>query len=116
MAKQLRSMTIQALIALRDEIGTVLGNRAEALKKELAAVGADFAQVGRIAVYGKKKSLTRRKVAAKYRDPKTGATWSGRGAPARWLAEYEKAGRKRESFLIGKPAKPVKGAKGKAKA
>ncbi|WP_419465612.1 H-NS family nucleoid-associated regulatory protein [Burkholderia diffusa] len=26
-----------------------------------------------------------RKVAAKYRDPKTGATWTGRGRTPRWL-------------------------------
>ncbi len=25
------------------------------------------------------------KVAAKYRDPNTGATWSGRGKPPRWI-------------------------------
>ena len=28
----------------------------------------------------------------KYRDPKTGATWSGRGRMARWLAEKVSAG------------------------
>lgn len=31
----------------------------------------------------------------KYRDPKTGATWSGRGKPPAWIA-----GKKRERFLI----------------
>ncbi|CAG9252413.1 DNA-binding protein Bv3F [Burkholderia diffusa] len=31
----------------------------------------------------------------KYRDPKTGATWSGRGRSPAWLA-----GKKRERFLI----------------
>ena len=39
-------------------------------------------------------------VAPKYRHPKTGETWSGRGRTARWLAEEERKGRKRESFLI----------------
>ena len=53
-----------------------------------------------------RKSLRGRKVAAKYRDPKTGQTWSGRGAPARWIAEYEKQGKKRDQFLIS----PAKGA------
>jgi len=73
----------------------------------LNALGADYAEVGRIALFGKKKkALAGRKVAAKYRDPKTGETWSGRGAMAGWLAAYVKAGRKAESFLIG--AKPVK--------
>jgi DNA-binding protein H-NS len=43
-----------------------------------------------------------RKVKPKYRNPKTGETWSGRGRPARWIAAAEKAGRKRTDFLIRK--------------
>ena len=39
--------------------------------------------------------------AAKYRNPATGETWSGRGRPARWLLEEERKGRKRERFLVG---------------
>lgn len=38
-------------------------------------------------------------VAAKYRDPKTGDTWSGRGRMATWLAERIKAGGRLEDFL-----------------
>ena len=34
-------------------------------------------------------------VAAKYRDPQSGATWSGRGRTPRWLADHD-----REKFLI----------------
>lgn len=37
-----------------------------------------------------------KKVAAKYRDPDTGATWSGRGKPPQWIA-----GKDRTPFLIG---------------
>lgn len=33
--------------------------------------------------------------AAKYRDPETGATWTGRGKPPRWIA-----GKDREAFAI----------------
>ncbi len=36
-----------------------------------------------------------KKVAAKYRDPDTGATWSGRGKPPQWIA-----GKDREPFVI----------------
>ena len=36
----------------------------------------------------------------KYRDPDTGATWSGRGYPAKWLTDHEAKGRKREEFAI----------------
>ena len=36
-----------------------------------------------------------KKVAAKYRDPDTGATWSGRGKPPQWIA-----GKDRQPFEI----------------
>lgn len=41
-------------------------------------------------------SGTRAPVAPKYRDPKTGATWSGRGKPPRWIA----SAKNRDRFLI----------------
>jgi DNA-binding protein H-NS len=41
-----------------------------------------------------KKTTT---VAAKYQDPKTGATWSGRGREPLWIK-----GKKRDRFLIAK--------------
>jgi len=43
-----------------------------------------------------------RKAEPKYRDPKTGETWSGRGRPAGWLQAHLDAGRKKEDFLIRK--------------
>jgi DNA-binding protein H-NS len=39
------------------------------------------------------------KALVKYRDTKTGETWSGRGRMARWLAEKVKAGEKPEKYL-----------------
>jgi|RhiMethySRZTD1v2_1073278.scaffolds.fasta_scaffold2398780_1 DNA-binding protein H-NS len=50
----------------------------------------------------KKTGRRKRKVAAMYKNPKTGETWSGRGRPARWLAAAEKEGRKRSEFLVKK--------------
>jgi DNA-binding protein H-NS len=44
--------------------------------------------------------LKGRKVKPMYKNPKTGETWSGRGRTAGWLAALERAGRKREQFLI----------------
>ena len=48
-------------------------------------------------VFGKGKASTRSmgKVAAKYRDPNTSATWTGRGKAPRWLD-----GKERNQFLI----------------
>jgi len=41
-----------------------------------------------------RKVQTKTPVAAKYRDPKTGATWSGRGRAPAWV------GKNRDRFLI----------------
>jgi DNA-binding protein H-NS len=40
------------------------------------------------------------KVAPKYRDPVTGATWTGRGMKPRWLAAAIAAGKAQESFAV----------------
>lgn len=44
--------------------------------------------------------LKGREVAAKYRDPVTGDTWSGRGLSPKWLRAHIAAGRTKEEFLI----------------
>jgi len=100
------AMSVHALLKLKDDVTSALSKKAASMTKELAALGADYKEFGRIAVYGKKKgSLAGRKVAPKYRDPKTGETWSGRGATARWITAYEKSGKKRDQFLIAKSSK-----------
>ena len=81
--------------------------RAE-LQKQLAALGygpskrrgrprsnANGASNG--AVQRKVRSA---KVKAKYRDPKTRETWSGRGRMAGWLKSKQDAGEKIEKYLI----------------
>jgi DNA-binding protein H-NS len=111
MAKtNLASMSIDALVKLRDEIGVALSRKADALKKELASIGADYADVGRIALFGRKK----RKVPAKYRNPKTGDTWAGRGAQPVWMREAIKSGKKPDDFLIEKNAVRKKAKRAKA--
>ncbi|OZI41421.1 DNA-binding protein [Bordetella genomosp. 5] len=45
-------------------------------------------------------SSAKRAVAPKYRHPKTGETWSGRGKAPRWLVAEESSGAARDSFLI----------------
>jgi DNA-binding protein H-NS len=61
---------------------------------------------------GRRSPLAAKTVPAKFRDQK-GNTWTGRGRPPLWLVAAEKAGQKRESFLIA--AKPSK-TRAKAKA
>jgi DNA-binding protein H-NS len=45
-----------------------------------------------------------RKVEPKYRDPVSGATWTGRGITPKWIID-----KNREDFLINKPAAPSAG-------
>jgi DNA-binding protein H-NS len=40
------------------------------------------------------------KVKAKYRDGKTGETWSGRGRMASWLKTKQDGGEKIDSYLV----------------
>ncbi|MCE9620634.1 MAG: H-NS histone family protein [Planctomycetes bacterium] len=56
----------------------------------------------RAAKAAKKVKDKRSIVKPKYRHPKSGATWSGRGKTPRWMASELKHGKKRESFLIKK--------------
>lgn len=61
------------------------------------------------AAYTKKKgrpassgasSPARRPVPPKYKDPSTGATWTGRGKAPRWISDAEAAGKSRDQYLI----------------
>ena len=79
----------------------------DARATETAAVIADIR--AKMAEYGitaadlgsaTKKSGSRKAVAAKYRHPTTGETWSGRGRSPHWLADELAKGRKREDFLM----------------
>jgi len=64
---------------------------------------------------GRRRSpLAGKRVPVKYRDS-SGNTWTGRGRPPLWLVAAEKAGKKRESFLVG-TKKPPKLAKANATA
>ena len=106
MAKSsLASMTVEALIQLRDDVIQALSRRSAELQSQLAVledggwVSSGKKAVGRPA--GSK--LKGKKVAPKYRNPKNRSeTWAGRGATPRWMVAAIKAGKKREDFLISK--------------
>jgi DNA-binding protein H-NS len=99
---KLASMSVEALLALRDDIGKVLGQKAEELKSQLSRLGGGAVGNGR---RGRRVSKMKgRKVAPKYRDPATGETWAGRGARPRWLVAKLKAGKTLNDFAIEKSA------------
>lgn len=79
--------------------------RAEELEAVIADVRAKVAEFGLTEqdVFGRKRGSrttgkTREKVEAtpKYRDPKTGATWTGRGRAPAWIVDVKN----RNRFLI----------------
>jgi DNA-binding protein H-NS len=104
-AQSLAAMSIDALLALRDRIGTVLSEKTAELRRQLAEL--DFG--ARRSSRGNAKTSSRkgRKIAPKYRDPdEPSNVWAGRGAVPRWMREKIKAGAKREDFLIGSSDAP----------
>jgi DNA-binding protein H-NS len=94
----IKNLSVSQLLAMRAEIDKQLLARKAELQAQLAQIGGDGTS-------GKSRSVKGTKVAPKYRHPKTGETWSGRGGVAGWLAREIKSGKKREDFLIAKPAK-----------
>jgi DNA-binding protein H-NS len=105
-ARNLKKMEVNALMALRSQIDSQLAERRTDLEKQIARLDKVNGQFSprRALANGKASALKGTKVKPKYRDPKTGQTWSGRGAVASWLAAAIKQGRKLEHFTIKKVA------------
>jgi DNA-binding protein H-NS len=102
MAKQnLASMSIEALLKLRDDIGDALSRKADDLRSQLSRLGGG--PVGKVR-QGRASALKGRKAPIKYRD-RSGNVWSGRGAQPRWMTAAIKTGARREDFLVDKSAK-----------
>lgn len=85
---------------------SVLARRTE-LEKQLAALGFGVPKkrgrpkgVTNGSARRTKKSKKTGSVKAKYRDPKTNETWSGRGRMASWLKNKQEAGEKIEKYLV----------------
>jgi len=49
---------------------------------------------------GARASTSGRKVAAKYRDPVSGQTWTGRGLKPKWLAAALESGKQLTDFAV----------------
>ena len=104
-ASNLGTMSVEALLKLRDDIGTMLSQKGQELKKQLLRLeGGGWASARTRG--GGARSHPRKgvKVAPKYRGP-NGETWAGRGATPKWLTALMKEGRDREEFLIARPGK-----------
>ena len=97
----LSSVSVDALLKLRDKVEKALSRRAKELHDQLSRLGhAPTLRGGR-------SSLKGQKIPVKYRD-RSGNTWAGRGAQPVWLREKLKAGAKLEDFTVHKTPKKSK--------
>jgi len=99
-SQNLATMSLDALVKLRDDVTAMLGKQAEAIEEQLSRL----TDRGTSERAPKSNKLKGRRVAVKYRD-KNGNTWSGRGAQPRWMTAAIKAGARRDDFLVGQVAK-----------
>jgi DNA-binding protein H-NS len=109
MPSNIKNLSVSQLLAMRTDIDRLLQSKRSELRAQLMQIGGGPVKAKRAS------SIKGTKVAPKYRHPKTGETWSGRGGTASWLAREIKAGKKKEDFLIAKPAKKRGGAKKRAR-
>jgi DNA-binding protein H-NS len=91
----LSSMSVDALLKLRDDVGKVLSQKAVRLKDQLSMLGSEVGTGRR----DRRSGMKGRKVPVKYRD-KAGNTWAGRGAQPVWLREKLETGAKLEDFAV----------------
>ena len=104
----LGSMSVDALLKLREDVAKVLSQKAIHLEEQLSKLGGEGGRRGR------GSAMKGKKVPAKYRD-KQGNTWAGRGAQPVWLREKLKAGAKLEDFAVQKTVAARKASPRKAK-
>jgi DNA-binding protein H-NS len=114
MNTNLKPMSIEELVALRDEIEATLESK---VADERRTLESELAKLTRFSGGSRSKSLfgrgARGMVAPKYRNPENPSeTWAGRGLKPRWLTAALESGKKLDDFRIaaaGKqaPAAPV---------
>ena len=93
--------TYQTLLAQRAVLETEIENaKAAARETVLAEVKRMVVEFDLYAreIFGGSKARKHQSARARYRDPETGATWSGRGRPPAWID-----GKDRAQFEIAPP-------------
>lgn len=88
---QLEKLHKEVAVAHEKEVAEAIAY----IKRKIVEYDLTIEELGFTAKRGG-KPLKKLPQPAKYRNPKTGETWSGRGRPPGWLA-----GRNKERFLIG---------------
>ncbi|MCC8402181.1 H-NS histone family protein [Paraburkholderia sp. MMS20-SJTN17] len=89
---QIARLQAQAEEARRTEIDTVVAD----IRQKIAEYGLTAQDLGFAVAAKRGRPPKKAPLPAKYQDPKSGNTWSGRGKPPKWIV-----GKNRERFLIG---------------
>jgi DNA-binding protein H-NS len=104
----LTSMSVAKLQDLRSKVDAAISEKVSARRRELETQLSDLARHDpRETRTSARARGALRPVAPKYRNPKDPSqTWAGRGLQPLWLRDALKSGKRIESFLIDKSAKP----------
>ena len=89
---QIAKLQAQAEEARRTEIDNVVAD----IRQKIAEYGLSAQDLGFAVAAKRGRPPKKAPLPAKYQDPKSGNTWSGRGKPPKWIV-----GKNRERFLIG---------------
>jgi DNA-binding protein H-NS len=110
MRLNLKSMSFEDLIALRQSVEKMISQRADSAKRELQEKLAALENLTGTSIMKKRRGvLMGTKVAPKYRNPRERSqTWSGRGRTPLWLQAMIKQGHKLEEFAIRSAAAQAK--------
>ncbi len=93
-AQQKKQQAVAQVLALMKKLGVAVDDLGA------ARPGRTRKAKGATKKRGAAKGAARKPVAAKYRHPKTGEAWSGRGRTPRWLAALEAQGASRDEFRV----------------
>lgn len=89
---QIARLQAQADEARRTEVDNVVAD----IRQKIAEYGLTAQDLGFAVAAKRGRPPKKAPLPAKYQDPKSGNTWSGRGKPPKWIV-----GKNRERFLIG---------------
>lgn len=81
--------------ALEEQIVRARAKEVGAAMEQIRQLVADYGLENEV-TFTRARAHKRAPVEAKYRDPETGNTWSGRGKPPNWIKDKDRA-----QFLIG---------------
>jgi len=98
-AEQKKKQAVAQVVTLMKKLGVSLEDMARA-KPRRARVAKGAAKKRGAKKSAAKKIAAKKPVAPKFRNGKTGETWSGRGRTPRWLAALEAQGKSRDDYRV----------------